>query len=218
MPPKSSVPDTRRKPTDTAPIAGYDCSSGACIGVGLSDLLFHQLQDATNKANQRAYTLTGGAYIGPSIAVNGIIDVNTVNALAALSASGIAPTVSFYDVHLTPQFVADNAQMIVDGLNAFLGITYQTVVHKTPTKQAPVSYQCADGSIVADAMLCTPIPTTTPPDNSPPIIDPAQLPQPITFVPEAQVVGLSRKGAIGLAVIAVLVGAFVGPRLFAPRT
>lgn len=215
--PATGVTTTMPSRHDDKPISGYNCTSDLCRGVGMSDLIFHQLQDAINKGNQHARDLSGGVYLGPSISVNGVIDANTVNALAALSNSGLAPTVSFYDVHLTPQFIADNAQMIIDGINAFLGVVYHDIVTKPPN-QEPVSYQCPDGSIVATPAMCSPIPTSPPSSSSPPIVDPSQIPQdPITFVPQAQVVGLSRKGAIGLAVVAVLVGAFVGPKLFSKR-
>lgn len=234
MPTATFVSDPRKAPSP--PTTGYSCSIdkyglSSCIGTGLTDIQLHQIQDLLNQTQQRIRDLSGGTYLGPSIAVNGIIESNTVHSLATISASGAVATLSFYDVHITPQWICDNATMLIAAMQQFLG-TYvdpsavpATFVMPTSsggsgfdpgTNPAVNSYTCSDGSIVSDMSLC---PATMPPSGSSPGSSPGSMPTPPyidpgTIAPMPVVVGLSPIGTAVVAGLALLVGAFVIPKFF----
>lgn len=227
--------DPRKAPSP--PISGYACTIdkyglSTCIGTGLTDIQFHQLQDLLNKTQQRIRDLSGGTYLGPSISVDGIIESNTVHSLAVISASGAVPTLSLYDVHITPQWICDNAASLIASMQQYLGTyvdptaTLATFISQTPpsggssfnpgSNPAVQSYTCPDGSIVTDPNAC-PATTTLPPNStpgstpSPPYVDQGAMP---TLTPMPVVIGLSPIGTAVIAGIALLVGAFVIPKIF----
>lgn len=74
---------------------GYTCNASNCRGVGLSDLLFHRLQDALNQANAALYLLIkitrDQAYSNPQLTVNGVIDVSTMKSAYLIGATGLVP-------------------------------------------------------------------------------------------------------------------------------
>lgn len=223
MPPATTTMSDPRK-ASKPPTVGYVCSIDSCIGTGITDVQFHQLQDLLNKTNQKIRDLSGGKYLGPSISVNGIIDVNTVNSLAAISQSGAVSTLSFYDVHINPQWIADNANSLITSMQIFLG-TYvdptATVMTFWQAQPAPSggstfnpaanpaqSYTCADGSIVSDPNSC---PQVLPPGGGS-TVNPNYVPGITPVLPV--VVGLSPVGTAIIAGLAILAGAIVLPRFF----
>lgn len=232
----SKMADPRKNPA--APYTGYACSVdkyglSSCVGTGLTDLQFHTLQDLLNKTQQRIRDLSGGAYLGPSISVNGIIEANTVHSLSVVSASGAVPSLSLYDVHIDAPWIAANAASLIASMQVFLGTyvdpsaSYATFVNPgTPSggssfdpgsNPAVQSYTCPDGSIVTDPNACPADTQALPPGGSsgstPPYVDPGSVPG-VTPAPMPVVVGLSPIGAGVVAVLALLVGAFVIPKLF----
>lgn len=100
----------------------YACDVNQCVA-NTSDqqTKFATVQQLLNEAQQQVRNVLGPSYTGPSIPINGIIDVSAVQSLGMISASGAAPTLTFTDVRLNPQFIADNADTLIATLAAFVG-------------------------------------------------------------------------------------------------
>jgi hypothetical protein len=164
-------------PTSTAP---YTCDDRGCTGNAERSQVFAQIQDLINKAN--ATIGWGAGYAPPTVVPSGRIDQTTVTALADLSASGQAPQVSFYDVQLTPQFIADNADAILVSLQTYLHIPIPSTFTAPPTPPTAVDsgvttnqqptpsagVQCWDGSTAASSDGCPAQPSPPGPPTYPP--------------------------------------------------
>lgn len=172
--------------TTSTPIqSAYSCLSGSCSGSGDYQTLFLQLEDLLDKAHAKARTMSGGTYLGPVLNADGVIDQATAQSLRALSDSGYAKTLIFVDVPLTPDFIAQNAQDIVNRLATFVNgpkasirnLFTKQAIQIQPTQTTGggntittggdsgsgttttvVDYGCPDGSRVSDPSMC-PSPT-----------------------------------------------------------
>lgn len=136
--------------------------------------LYQQLQNYLNDANNKARAILaaqGMAYEGPSVNATGDIDQTTVDALMALSATGAAPQLSFFDVRVTPQWIMDNAEAIVSSLQNFLGVSVDATPGKTSGGYP--SGGCPAGTVLDPTGTCVLPPVATPPT-------PIQPPAPAT--------------------------------------
>lgn len=185
-----------------------------CNASGLYDLQFRQIQDLLNQCQQKLYTDSNGAYEGPSVPVDGVLTMQDAQSLAQLSPYGV-----FFDVHPTPQWMADNASGVIATLNQFLGRAPQAwnagifTSGKTGTRTdvnptvvvdpGSSSFMCDDGSIVADQSMC-PASTTTAPGTTttPGGIVTTTPPAPIVATP----IPISKPMKWGLVIAGVLAG------------
>lgn len=209
--------------TTTSPTGdGYVCTGATigdtCQGSGLSDLQFHQIQDLLNQCQQRLRDNSGGTYEGPSVAVDGILSQPDAQSLAILSQYGV-----FFDIHPTPQWMADNAAGVIATLNQFLGraptawnagifTRGATTGSRASVTQPGVvvdpgssSYTCPDGSIVSDPSYC---PTDSIPGGIPPTGTTPGTAPPITTTPPIVPMPISLSSPIkwGIVIAGVLAG------------
>lgn len=104
------MPTARSTATDS-----YSCDSLRCVGAGLYDLQFHQLQDLLNQVGSKLGFAT--------ITVNGIIDVsNTLPLYTGIASTGqVAGITMPVDVPYTPEWIASNVSALIASLQWSLG-------------------------------------------------------------------------------------------------
>jgi hypothetical protein len=94
----------------------FTCTTSACTGTGQTLLLFMQLQNLLNTA------IISKLHGTAKIAVNGIIDQNTVNSVLIMASTGM-PQFQLIDAYVDSKWVATNASALVQSLGQFVGLS-----------------------------------------------------------------------------------------------
>jgi len=187
----------------------YNCNASICYAIGAANhALFQQLQQTLNQ-----YARLGLSAYRSQLTVDGFIGAQTVSAAQAAAAAALLASPGS-----TKQAVAANAQILNNGLQAFLaGVNAPKVPAPVPVATAPLSpstptIQTSQGAVIvqpaaqplpqAAAAATSTIPTSLPaPDAAAALPSTATSKVPLWVWITAGAVGVVAIGGIGYALL-----------------